>query len=63
MSNEEERQGMRGHEDGNVRPADDRYGLHKPEDESEFIRTEIAEEALSNDGKQEVKRSSSRNKR
>lgn len=42
----EERQGMRGHEGGNVRPADGRYGLHQPEDESKFVRTDIG----SNDG-------------
>lgn len=42
MSTREERKGKRGHDDqGNVRPADDRYGLHEPEEESVYVRTEI----------------------
>jgi hypothetical protein len=36
----EDRKGMRGHEDGNVRPADGRYDLHKPEEESEVVRND-----------------------
>ena len=37
----EERQGMRAHDDsGNVRPADGRWDLHKPEQESQYVRTE-----------------------
>lgn len=40
MSTKDERKGMRGHSDGgNVRPADDRFNLHKPEDESGVVRT------------------------
>lgn len=36
-----ERKDTRGHsQDGNVRPADGRWGLHKPKDESKVIRTE-----------------------
>lgn len=35
----EERAGMRAHDDqGNVRPADGRWDLHKPEDESKYVR-------------------------
>lgn len=35
-----ERKGMRGHDDqGNVRPADGRYGLHRTEDESAHVRS------------------------
>ncbi|WP_323792416.1 hypothetical protein [Nocardioides sp.] len=34
-----DRQGKRGHENGNVRPADGRYGLHDPSEESQVIRT------------------------
>lgn len=42
----EERKGKRGHdEQGNVRPADGRYGLHDPKDESKYVRTEIEPEA------------------
>lgn len=37
----EGRQGKRGHQDGNVRPADGRYGLHDPEDEPKYVRTDI----------------------
>ncbi len=37
----EERRGMRAHDDsGNVRPADGRWDLHKPEQESQYVRTE-----------------------
>lgn len=37
----EERKGMRAHDDsGNVRPADGRWDLHKPEQESQYVRTE-----------------------
>ncbi len=44
MSTPEERKGMRGHDaDGNVRPADDRYDLHKPEDESKVCGPEAPE--------------------
>lgn len=39
----EGRQGKRGHENGNVRPADGRYGLHEPEEEPKYVRTEIGE--------------------
>lgn len=37
----EGRKGMRGHEGGNVRPADGRYGLHDPKDEAKYVRTDI----------------------
>lgn len=41
----DERQGMRGHSDGgNVRPADTRFNLHKPEDESDVVRSPAAED-------------------
>lgn len=40
----EERKDKRGHEDGNVRPADGRYGLHAPADEAKYIRTETREQ-------------------
>ena len=34
----EERKGMRAHDDnGNVRPADGRWDLHAPEDESVYV--------------------------
>lgn len=37
---EAERKGKRGHDEhGNVRPADDRYELHDPADESLVVRT------------------------
>lgn len=37
----EERRGKRGHDErGNVRPADGRYELHDPEDESTYVRTD-----------------------
>lgn len=40
-SSAEERKGKRAHdEQGNVRPADGRWPLHKPEDESKHVRTE-----------------------
>lgn len=40
-SAEEARQGMRAHDaQGNVRPADGRWDLHDPKDESTFVRTE-----------------------
>lgn len=43
----EERKGMRAHDDnGNVRPADGRWPLHEPKDESKHVRTEQE----SNDG-------------
>ncbi|WP_300399889.1 hypothetical protein [Nocardioides sp.] len=36
----QDRQGKRGHDEhGNVRPADDRYELHDPEQESAVVRT------------------------
>jgi hypothetical protein len=39
-----ERKGKRGHDDnGNVRPADGRWDLHDPKDESKFVRTEEVE--------------------
>lgn len=42
----EGRKNMRGHdESGNVRPADGRWELHAPEDESKYVRTEKAEES------------------
>lgn len=40
----EERKDKRGHEDGNVRPADGRYGLHEPKDEPKYVRTETGEQ-------------------
>jgi len=41
----EERKGKRGHDgQGNVRPADGRYELHDPKDESKYVRTETAKE-------------------
>lgn len=40
MPSAEERKGMRAHDErGSVRPADGRWDLHKPEDESEYVRT------------------------
>lgn len=46
VPSEAERKGMRGHDDnGNVRPADGRWGLHAPKDESKYIRTENAKES------------------
>lgn len=39
---EDTRQGMRGHNDaGNIRPADGRWGLHDPEDESQVTATGV----------------------
>lgn len=36
----EERKGKRGHDErGNVRPADGRWDLHDPAEESEVVRT------------------------
>ncbi|WP_395691789.1 hypothetical protein [Nocardioides sp.] len=36
----EERKGKRAHDDqGNVRPADGRWDLHEPKDESKYVRT------------------------
>lgn len=38
----EERKGMRGHDDqGNVRPADGRWALHKPQHESKVTATKV----------------------
>lgn len=40
MSTKDERKGKRGHDGrGNVRPADDRYELHDPAQESLVVRT------------------------
>lgn len=40
MSTKDERLGKRGHDGrGNVRPADDRYDLHDPQDESKVVRS------------------------
>ena len=40
-SAEEARQGMRAHDDqGNVRPADGRWPLHHPKDESKHVRSD-----------------------
>lgn len=37
----EERKGMRAHDSqGNVRPADGRWDLHEPQNESQYVRTE-----------------------
>jgi hypothetical protein len=45
-SSAEERKGKRGHdESGNVRPADGRWELHEPKDESKYVRTDKAEES------------------
>lgn len=45
-ASEEEREGKRGHDDqGNVRPADGRWNLHEPKDESKYVRTEIGTES------------------
>ena len=42
---EAERKDMRAHsQDGNVRPADGRWELHAPEDESKYVRTENGQE-------------------
>lgn len=36
-----QREGMRAHDDhGNVRPADGRWDLHEPKNESKYVRTE-----------------------
>ncbi|HEY0889657.1 MAG TPA: hypothetical protein VGE38_08615 [Nocardioides sp.] len=44
VPSEEERKGKRGHDDhGNVRPADGRWELHDPKDESKVVRTPKAE--------------------
>lgn len=41
----EERKGMRAHDDhGNVRPADGRWDLHEPKDESKYVRKTPQEE-------------------
>lgn len=40
VPSEEEREGMRAHDEhGNVRPADGRWELHEPKDESKVVRT------------------------
>lgn len=37
----EERKDMRGHDsEGNVRPADGRWDLHDPKDESKYVKTQ-----------------------
>lgn len=42
----EARKGKRGHDDqGNVRPADGRYGLHEPKDESKYVRSGIGDDS------------------
>lgn len=39
----EERKGKRAHDEhGNVRPADGRWSLHEPKDESKHVRTDAA---------------------
>lgn len=43
-ADEKARKGMRGHSDaGQVRPADNRYNLHRPEDESAYVRSDKAD--------------------
>ena len=45
-SSAEDRHGKRGHDEhGNVRPADGRYGLHEPQDESEYVRAQPGDES------------------
>lgn len=42
---DDEKKGMRGHSDlGQVRPADERFNLHAPKEESKYVRVEQADD-------------------